>query len=87
MGWRGRQSRKKAGLPFVPDPVVDALCEQGRWGWKTGKGWYRYEADGRGGFSRTALPDPEVDAILAERRLHPALSLMRGAPGARLAPR
>ncbi len=68
VGWRGRQSRKKAGLPFAPDPVVDALCEQGRWGWKTGKGWYRYEADGRGGFSRTALPDPEVDMVLNERR-------------------
>jgi 3-hydroxyacyl-CoA dehydrogenase len=68
VGWRGRQSRKKAGLPFVPDDLVDGLCEMGRWGWKTGRGWYRYEADGRGGFSRTALPDSEVEAYLAAYR-------------------
>ncbi|MGA8010478.1 MAG: 3-hydroxyacyl-CoA dehydrogenase family protein, partial [Thiomonas sp.] len=32
-------------------------------GQKTGKGWYRYEAG-----SRTALPDPEVDALIAAHR-------------------
>lgn len=68
VSWRGRLSRKKQGLPFAPDPVADALCEQGRFGWKVGKGWYRYEADGRGGYSRTALPDPEVDALIAAHR-------------------
>ncbi len=68
VSWRGRLSRKKQGLPFAPDPVADALCEQGRFGWKVGKGWYRYEADGRGGYSRTALQDPEVDALIAAHR-------------------
>lgn len=68
VGWRGRLSRKKEGLPFAPDPLVDALCEAGRYGWKNGKGWYRYEADGRGGYSRTALEDPEVDAVLDAHR-------------------
>ncbi len=68
VGWRGRLSRKKEGLPFAPDPLVDALCELGRYGWKNGKGWYRYEADGRGGYSRTALPDTEVDLVLDGHR-------------------
>jgi len=40
-------------------PVADALCEMGRLGQKTGKGYYRYE-DGR-----TPVPDPEVDAVIA----------------------
>jgi 3-hydroxyacyl-CoA dehydrogenase len=39
------------------------LCELGRFGQKTGKGWYRYEP-GR----RDALPDPEVEEIIAAAR-------------------
>ena len=35
------------------------LCERGRYGQKTGAGWYRYEAG-----SRTPLPDPDVTAII-----------------------
>ena len=34
----------------------------GRYGQKTGAGWYRYE-DGR-----TPIPDPEVDALIAKLR-------------------
>jgi len=40
-------------------PIADRLCEMGRLGQKTGAGWYRYEKG-----SRTALPDPEVDALV-----------------------
>ena len=36
----------------------DALCELGRYGQKTGAGWYRYGAD------RSRHEDPEVDALL-----------------------
>jgi 3-hydroxyacyl-CoA dehydrogenase len=39
------------------------VCEAGRLGQKTGKGWYRYESG-----SRTPQPDPETDAILAGYR-------------------
>ncbi|WDS36944.1 3-hydroxyacyl-CoA dehydrogenase NAD-binding domain-containing protein [Pseudoxanthomonas sp.] len=42
---------------------LDRLCELGRLGQKTGKGWYRY-ASGQ----RVALADPEVDALLDEYR-------------------
>jgi 3-hydroxyacyl-CoA dehydrogenase len=44
-------------------PIPDRLCELGRFGQKTGKGWYRYEP-GR----RDALPDAEVDQVIAECR-------------------
>jgi 3-hydroxyacyl-CoA dehydrogenase len=43
--------------------IADRLCEQGRFGQKTGAGWYRY-APGR----RDALPDPAVDAIIDAHR-------------------
>lgn len=41
--------------------VADLVCEAGRLGQKTGAGYYRYEAG-----SRTALPDPALDAILEQ---------------------
>ena len=46
--------------------IADALCERGRFGQKTGKGFYRYEPG-----SRAPLPDPEVEALIVEasRRL------------------
>ena len=39
-------------------PVADALCEAGRFGQKTGAGYYLYQG-------RDATPDPAVDAIIA----------------------
>ena len=36
--------------------VADRICEQGRFGQKTGAGWYRYEPG-----NRTPLPDPLVE--------------------------
>ena len=39
-------------------PVADALCDAGRYGQKTGKGYYIYQG-------RQATPDPEVDAVIA----------------------
>jgi len=59
VGWRIRQRRyvEKPALRY--SRVADRLCEQGRFGQKTGAGWYRY-APGR----RDALPDEAVDAIV-----------------------
>jgi 3-hydroxyacyl-CoA dehydrogenase len=42
-------------------PVPDWLYEMGRYGQKTGAGWYRYEAG-----SRTPIPDPLVDELAAK---------------------
>ncbi|NLE82736.1 MAG: 3-hydroxyacyl-CoA dehydrogenase [Rhodococcus sp.] len=39
--------------------VADTLCEAGRFGQKTGAGYYRYEQG-----SRTPIPDPIVDDII-----------------------
>ena len=39
-------------------PVADALCDAGRYGQKTGRGYYLYEG-------RASTPDPAVDAIIA----------------------
>ena len=56
VGWRARKARN------LKAPVGDALCEAGRFGQKTGKGYYIYGgADGR-----TAQPDPEVEALIEE---------------------
>jgi len=39
-------------------PVPDWLYEMGRYGQKTGSGWYRYEAG-----SRTPIPDPLIEEL------------------------
>jgi len=48
--------RKTQGLRAE---IADALCERGRYGQKTGKGFYRYEAG-----SRAPIPDPEVEQLI-----------------------
>jgi 3-hydroxyacyl-CoA dehydrogenase len=60
IGWRKRKASGQRA------EIVDALCELGRFGQKTGKGFYRYE-----GGSRTPIPDPEVEALIvaASKRL------------------
>ena len=59
VGWRIRQRRYVEKPSVTYSRVADRLCEQARFGQKTGAGWYRY-APGR----RDALPDPAVDAIV-----------------------
>lgn len=48
---------------------ADRLCELGRYGQKTGKGWYLYP-DG----PRTAVPDPVVQTMLADYRVELGIS-------------
>ena len=61
VSWRVR----KAQAPTRPahlrySPIADRLCERGRFGQKTGAGWYRYEEG-----SRVPLPDPAVHELIA----------------------
>jgi 3-hydroxyacyl-CoA dehydrogenase len=58
VSWRIRQETGKT------QPIADRLCELGRFGQKTGAGYYFYnEGD------RTPHPDPAVSAIVAEEGL------------------
>jgi 3-hydroxyacyl-CoA dehydrogenase len=59
VGWRIRKEFKHLEKPGVRIPhVADALCELGRFGQKTGKGYYAYDAN------RKPSPDPEVTALI-----------------------
>src|SRR5690606_8543331 len=53
IGWRNRKSLGKTAV------IGDAVCELGRFGQKTGKGMYLYEAG-----SRTPKPDPEIATLI-----------------------
>jgi 3-hydroxyacyl-CoA dehydrogenase len=63
IGWAIRKRRYAEKPDVVYSRVADRLCEQGRFGQKTGAGWYRYEP-GR----RDAIPDAKVDEIIAAYR-------------------
>ncbi len=63
IGWEIRKRRYQERPNFVYSKVGDRICEAGRYGQKTGKGWYRYEAG-----NRTPVPDPEADAIIEAYR-------------------
>ncbi len=63
IGWEIRKRRYVERPNFVYSKLGDRICERGRYGQKTGKGWYLYEPG-----SRKPLPDPEVDKIIAEYR-------------------
>ena len=58
IGWRSRKDRG------IKSEIADALCEAGRFGQKTGKGYYKYEAG-----SRAPLPDPDVEKLIDETLL------------------
>jgi 3-hydroxyacyl-CoA dehydrogenase len=59
IGWAVRK-RRYVENPDVPySKIADRLCEMGRFGQKTGAGWYRYEPG-----KRDPIPDPAVDAII-----------------------
>jgi len=55
IGWRSRKDRG------IKSEIADALCEAGRFGQKTGKGYYKYEAG-----SRSPLPDPDVENLIEQ---------------------
>ena len=55
VGWRIRKEYRHLEKPGIRQPFAgDRLCEMGRFGQKTGAGWYKYDE------ARTAIPDPEV---------------------------
>ena len=58
IGWRSRKDRGVSNTE-PQGRIPDALCELGRFGQKTGAGWYRYEAG-----NRAPTPDPDVEALI-----------------------
>ena len=62
VGWyiRKRQAATRpAHLRY--SKVADQICELGRFGQKTGAGWYRYEAG-----NRNPIPDPVVEQLIVK---------------------
>ncbi len=62
-GWATRKRKAaEAGVEMKP-LVADRLCEAGRFGQKTGAGWYRYEAG-----KRDPIPDPVTETLITQYR-------------------
>lgn len=69
IAWSRRQRLEKTrdqAQRYVRIP--DVLCEAGRFGQKSGAGWYRYEPG-----SRTGIPDPIVHAAIVDERARKAI--------------
>jgi 3-hydroxyacyl-CoA dehydrogenase len=60
IGWRVRQRREATRPKHLRySRVPDIICERGRFGQKTGAGYYKYEG-------RDATPDPEIEQLIIE---------------------
>ena len=59
VGWRIRKEYRHLEKPGIRQPIAeDRLCEMGRFGQKTGAGWYKYDEN------RRASNDPEVAELV-----------------------
>lgn len=59
VGWRIRKEYRHLEKPGVRQAFAgDRLCEMGRYGQKTGAGWYKYDEN------RRPIPDPEVTQLV-----------------------
>ncbi|MFZ0739780.1 MAG: 3-hydroxyacyl-CoA dehydrogenase NAD-binding domain-containing protein [Candidatus Acidiferrales bacterium] len=59
VGWRIRKEYRHLEKPGIRQAFAgDSLCEIGRFGQKTGAGWYKYDE------KRQASPDPEVATLV-----------------------
>ena len=61
IGAAGRRRRAAENPNYRKLPIADKLVELGRYGQKTGAGWYKYEKG-----DRTPHPDPEVAKIIKD---------------------
>ena len=61
VGYKARQSRKAEGDDPRPYAVSTRLVESGRFGQKTGAGYYRYDSE-----TRARVSDPEVEVMIRE---------------------
>ncbi len=63
IGWAIRKRRYQEQPQMRYSKTADLLCELGRFGQKTGAGWYDYKPG-----KRDAIPNKEVEAMIAEHR-------------------
>ncbi len=63
IGWATRKRKAAEAGVEMKSIVADKLCEAGRFGQKTGSGWYRYEAG-----KRDPIPDPVTQKLIEEYR-------------------
>jgi 3-hydroxyacyl-CoA dehydrogenase len=61
IGWAIRKRRYVEKPQMTYSRTADLVCELGRYGQKTGAGWYDYRPG-----DRTAHPSPEVDALIEQ---------------------
>ena len=59
IGWAIRQRRYAERPGAVYSKIADEICKLGRFGQKTGAGWYRYQPG-----QRDAQPDPEIETLI-----------------------
>lgn len=76
VGWKVRKGQGLTGPSLPPgtparkrgntrySPLADMLCEAGRYGQKTGKGWYQYDKP----LGRVHKPDPWLSNFLSQYR-------------------
>ena len=67
-----RKRQYAEGKLTRPALIADRLCELGRFGQKTGGGWYDYRPG-----DRTAHPSPVVDQLIDEARAEQKISVRR----------
>jgi 3-hydroxyacyl-CoA dehydrogenase len=63
IGWAIRKRRAVEYPDMLYSRTADLLCEKGRFGQKTGGGWYDYQAG-----KRDAIPNAEVEQMIADYR-------------------
>jgi len=63
IGWATRKRKAAITRQQMQPNVADKLAEAGRYGQKTGAGYYRYEAG-----KRDPIPDPVTEALITEYR-------------------
>ncbi len=63
VGWYIRKRRYLERPDMLYPKIPDKVCELGRFGQKTGAGYYRYETG-----KRDAIPDPVIEKLIADHR-------------------
>ncbi len=63
IGWAIRKRRYVEKPDLKYSKTADLLCEMGRYGQKTGAGWYDYQAG-----KRDAIPSAQVEKMIADHR-------------------